>query len=142
MRKNERMEPEPEQPLTASQKFEEEARLWEETGKFQRSGQDRYAFLQLQCWLLSAGAKADGVSKRLKRYYKAADKRFGGQDWLDDFLRIRDNCSLCGASYRLENLSICTHCFISLGYCHQGEGGLAPNGNFRCPSCKVGEIVG
>jgi hypothetical protein len=62
--------------LTASQKFEEEARVWEETGKLQWCGQNQYAFTQLHCWLLSDGAKADGVSKRLKRYYSATKSAF------------------------------------------------------------------
>jgi hypothetical protein len=47
--------------LSASQKFEGEAKRWEETGELQWSGQNEYGFLQLECWLLSDGAKADGA---------------------------------------------------------------------------------
>jgi hypothetical protein len=134
----------PADTLTASEKFEAEAKRWEETRRLRAFSGEQYAFLRLQCWLLSDGAKADGVSKTLKRYYsalKARLRRKYGRDWLDSYLSIRDNCR-CGESFRMENLSVCTNCYVSLGYCHRSSGGTAPNGNPLCPSCKVGEIVG
>lgn len=130
---------------SASRKFEEEAARWEATGEMQESGLSEYALTVLRCWITSDGAEADGVSERLKRYHEAAEERLEqklGPDWYDLFLRTRDCCSICGQGFRLENLGMCTHCDALIGYCHQFEGGMAPNGNFKCPRCKDGETVG
>ena len=124
--------------------FEEEARRWEESGDLQRESSTPYGATVLRCWVASSGAKQDGVSERLQRYCETIVATLDGQDpdWYDDFLRIRDYCSICGESFRIENLSLCTHCQTSLGYCHQFIGGKAANGNIKCPSCEKGEIVG
>jgi hypothetical protein len=130
---------------SASQMFEEEAARWEETGEMQEGVSNAYGMTTLRCWIGSKGAQADGVSERLKRYHAAAEKLFEereGPDWYDRFLRIRSACSICGTGFRLENLGLCTHCDALIGYCHQFDGGLAANGNFKCPKCKDGETVG
>jgi hypothetical protein len=129
---------------SAAHRFEDEAARWEETGELQWCGRNEYAFVKLGSWLISKGARIDGVSERLKRYYAAAEARFDkwGSDWYDKFLATRDWCSVCGESYRLENLSLCTHCDSLFGYCHQLTGGKAANGNPKCPRCQDGEIVG
>ncbi len=125
--------------------FEAEAARWEETGEMQKGVSNAYGLATLRCWITSDGAKADGVSKRLKRYHKAAEKWLAqqeGPDWYDRFLRTRSACSICGEGYRIENLGLCTHCDTLVGYCHQFDGGTAPNGNLKCPRCKYGETVG
>lgn len=130
---------------SASQKFEEEAARWGETGEMQECGSDEYAFTKLRCWIGTGGAKTDGVSERLTRYYAAAEATLEqrlGPDWYDKFLRTRAACSLCGTGFRLENLGMCTHCDALIGYCHQFDGGFASNGNFKCPKCEDGETVG
>jgi hypothetical protein len=73
---------------------------------------------------------------------KARLKKQLGPDWYDRFLRTRASCSICGTGFRLENLGLCTHCDALIGYCHQFDGGVAPNGNLKCPNCKDGETVG
>jgi len=130
--------------LTASQMYEEEAKRWEATGQLQRNARLEYLVFTLRCWLISSGAKADGVSERLTRYCAAAESAFERQDpnWYEKLLRGTDMCSVCGETYRLENLSSCTHCVVMLGYCHQLSGGRAANGNPKCPDCRMGEIVG
>ena len=132
------------QSRSATQMFEEEARRWEETGKIQSGSANVYGLTRLRCWLHSKGAAADGVSERLKRYYQAAEIALARRDpdWYDDLLATRDYCSLCGETYRIENLSLCTHCDSLVGYCHQLTGGTSPNGNPKCPVCEDGEIVG
>jgi hypothetical protein len=130
---------------SASRMFEEEALRWEETGEMQVGVSNAYGLTTLRCWINSDGAQADGVSKRLKRYHKAAEEWLAqqqGSDWYDRFLRMRSCCSICGVGYRTENLGLCTHCDTRIGYCHQFDGGKAPNGNFKCPKCKDGETVG
>ena len=130
--------------LTASQKFEEEARLWKETGEVGWSGLNEYGYTKLRFWLESEGARADGVSDLLWEYGETIeqaiiDARQPG--WFAAFMRTRDYCSRCGENYSLANLCFCTHCDILLGYCHQFSGGKAANGNAKCPSCEMGEIV-
>ena len=130
---------------SASQMFEEEAARWENTGKMQKGVSNAYGLATLRLWIVSNGAKADGVSDKLKRYYQAVEKLFEqreGPDWYDRFLRIRAACSICGTGFRIENLGLCTHCNTLIGYCHQFDGGTAPNGNLKCPRCKDGETVG
>ncbi len=129
---------------TASLMYEEEARRWAETGALQWCGSNAYAFTKLRCWLDSNGAKAEGVSERLQHYYAAAEAKFeeSAPEWYDKFLRTKDWCSICGETYRLENLSLCTHCDVLLGYCHTEYGNKTANGNPKCPTCKSGEIVG
>jgi hypothetical protein len=130
---------------SASQMFEEEAARWEETGEMQRGVSNAYGMAVLRIWITSTGAKADGVSDRLKRYHKAAERLFKkreGPDWYDRFLRVRSACSICGEGFRIENLGLCTHCDARIGYCHQFKGGVAANGNLKCPRCKYGETVG
>lgn len=127
---------------SASQKFEDEAARWEETGQL---ASNEWLLTILTCWINSKGAESGGVSDRLKRYRQAAEEYVEkklGPAWYGSFLRIRDSCSICGESFRLENLSMCTHCDVLLGYCHRSEGGYTPNGNLKCPRCKDGEIVG
>lgn len=131
--------------MTASQKFEEDAARWEATGEMQESGADEYGLTVLRCWITSKGAKADGVSERLGRYHKAAEEAMQkqrGPGWYDKFLRTRSACSICGTGFRLENLGMCTHCDALIGYCHQFDGGVAANGNLKCPKCQDGETVG
>ena len=128
--------------MTASQKFEEEAARWEAAGEMQA---DARTLTILRCWIRSKGAKTDGVSERLQRYHEAAEewlKQQLGPDWYDKFLRTRSSCSICGEGFRLENLGLCTHCDALIGYCHQFDGGVATNGNLKCPKCKDGETVG
>ena len=81
---------------SASQMFEEEAARWEETGEMQEGVSNAYGMTTLRLWVASDGAKADGVSERLKRYHAAAEKSFEereGPDWYDRFLRARDSCA-------------------------------------------------
>ena|ERR1022692_336589 len=130
---------------SASQMFEEEATRWEETGEMQVGCSTEYGVTVLRCWIHSEGAKAEGVSERLNRYHAAAEETMKnklGPHWYDHFLRTRSCCRICGTGFRLENLGMCTHCDALIGYCHQFEGGMAPNGNLKCPRCKDGETVG
>jgi hypothetical protein len=64
----------------------------------QQSGTNEYAYTRLTSWLLSAGARADGVSDRLRRYAAAAEASFErrGPGWFDKFLHVKDGCSVCG----------------------------------------------
>ena len=130
---------------TASQMFEAEAERWEKTRRMQKGVSNAYGMATLRLWIASKGAKSDGVSERLKRYQKAAEKSFErqeGPDWYERFLRVRSACSICGEGFRIENLGLCTHCDARIGYCHQFKGGVAPNGNLKCPKCEAGETVG
>ena len=129
--------------LTASQKFEQESWHWEESGEVGWSGLNEYGYTKLRFWLGSEGAAADHVSARLWKYSAAVEARFAHRrpEWFDQFMRTRDFCSVCGESFRLGNLSFCTHCDALLGYCHQFSGGKVANGNAKCPRCKTGEIV-
>ena len=138
------MADEPTNALTASMLFEEEARLWESTGEIKRSRTFSYGLGSLRLWLDSEGAEKDGVSEPLRNYYRAAAQLLLQQDedWWDNLLRVRDTCSRCGETFRVENLSFCTHCDALLGYCHARTGVKAANGNPACPICKDGEIVG
>jgi hypothetical protein len=131
------------QPGPASRLYEEEAAKWESSGELQWAGKNEYALVKLLCWLNSTGAKKNGVSERLMRYAAAAKARFDGlgYDWYGDLLRQRDYCSGCGETFRVENLSLCTHCDAMLGYCCS-NGKRLPNGNQLCPRCDEGEIVG
>jgi hypothetical protein len=128
-----------------SEMFEEEAARWEETGKIDPKLLNEYGVAVLRLWIKSDGAKVDKVSRRLKRYHKAMEKQIEeklGPNWYYSFLRLRGCCSVCGKGFRAENLGLCTHCDALIGYCHQFAGGAAPNGNEKCPKCRMGEIVG
>jgi hypothetical protein len=130
--------------MTASRKFESEASRWEATGDLS-AFPDARALTILRCWIASKGAAADGVSERLKRYLAAAEAHIEhqpGPDWYDRFLRTRSSCSICGEGFRLENPGLCTHCDALIAYCHQFAGGMAPNGNLKCPKGEHGETVG
>jgi hypothetical protein len=130
---------------SASRMFEEEAARWEETGEMQHGCSNQWGVTALRCWISSKGAKADGVSERLKRYHAAAEESIKnklGPNWYHRFLRTRAACSICGEGFRIDNLGLCTHCDALIGYCHQFNGGFAPNGNLKCPRCEDGETVG
>lgn len=133
-----------ERSLPANELFEEEARQWEACGVIAEERKFAWGLGQLRCWLHSEGAMVDGVSERLQRYYKAAAGAMAkrNEGWWDELLDMRDSCSACGESFRVENLSFCTHCQCGLGYCHALVGGKAKNGNWQCPICKQGEVVG
>lgn len=130
--------------LSASKLFEEEARVWETTGEINHQRAFSYGLAKLRQWLDSDGATKDGVSERLRNYYQAAARLLfkKNKDWWDDLLSDRDYCSVCSETFRVENLSFCTHCTALLGYCHALTGGKAANGNPACPICEVGEIAG
>jgi hypothetical protein len=132
----------PDALLTPSQKFEEEARLWEETGKLGWSGQNEYAWVKLRCWSWSDGAKREGISERLKRYVAASEAPFKqfGANWYEDFLQAWDVCGVCGRNDRLEDLSFCTDCDFL--HCYRHLTSRAANGNRKCPRCETGELVG
>lgn len=129
---------------TASQKFEQEARHWKETGEIGWSGLNEYGYTKLRFWLGSEGAHGDRVSDLLWEYGEMVEQRLIAakpRGWFGAFMGTRDYCSICGESFMLSNLSFCTHCDCLFGYCHQFSGGTAANGNPQCPICKTGELV-
>ena len=71
---------------SASRMFEDEAARWEKTGEMQKGVSNAYGMAALRLWITSKGAKVDGVSDRLKRYHKAAEKQLRkreGANWYD-----------------------------------------------------------
>jgi hypothetical protein len=132
-------------PLSASRKFEEEARRWKETGETGWSGLNEYGYTKLRFWLSSQGAFDDRISDLLWEYGETVEQVFidGKQPgWFSAFMRTRDSCSICGETFMLGNLGFCTQCECLLGYCHRFSGGRTANGNPKCPACGAGEIVG
>jgi hypothetical protein len=124
----------------ASTKYEEEAAKWEETGQFDYFSKGHYNFVRMYLWMSSRGAAAEGVSERLLRYYRALRAELKPDGWYDQFFDGRDYC-VCGETFRYENLSLCTSCESTFGYCHMPSK-MAANGNVLCPRCNEGEIVG
>jgi hypothetical protein len=102
--------------------------------------------MTLSCWIASAGARHDGVSRRLKNYEAALRKVLDRKnpDWLDDLFDGHEYCTLCGKSWRAENCSICTHCSKAYPPCCPDQRALRrlANGNLECSACRQGEIVG
>jgi hypothetical protein len=90
-------------------------------------------------WKTSKGAKHDGVSESLQAYFDICTEGFP-KDWIYAYIDHRDNCSSCGESYRVDNMSVCTHCFRNYCWRCVGEQKKHPNGN---PACGCGgELVG
>jgi hypothetical protein len=129
---------------SASADFEALAQSWEASSVSQPPPSPLLV-ARMYLWIHSAGAKQEGVSERLRNMVDALRARLEQQnpDWYENqMMEGHDYCRVCGERYRCENLSICTHCSAQFGPCHRTSGGLAHNGNYRCGSCGVGEIVG
>ncbi len=90
-------------------------------------------------WCNSKGAKSEGISKMLAAYLEVCREGLP-KDWIYAYIDERGNCSFCGESYRIDNMSVCTNCKST--YCWRCVGGRTkhPNGNPAC-ACD-GELVG
>lgn len=92
------------------------------------------------CWRLTDGGQKEGLSggavEFVERSFKAHEASYHG------LLATRETCRGCDLSYRVENLSLCTHCQRLV--CHRCTGELATheNGNRRCGCKWDGERVG
>ena len=130
--------------LSAHEEFEAMAREWEASGSVVPDSPSELLVMRLYLWIHSQGAKADGVSEELQKMVATFRARLdkGDPDWYENQWDGRDFCRVCKEQYRMENLSMCTHCSALYGPCHRGSGGLAPNGNYRCGACESGEIIG
>jgi hypothetical protein len=135
---------EPAQKRSAKEVFEAEADYWEGTGEIAKPRRYIMGVAVLRCWMSSKGAEADKVSDSLRRYYRSVARAQAKTEpnWWNDLLAERDHCQVCGETFRIENLSFCTHCQSLFGYCHALTAGRLANGNYACPICPGGEIVG
>ena len=129
-----------------SEGFERAARIWDKGLRAPLSGIARPYALRLLLWLDSRGAARDGVSDLLQAYAAAVDAhlRLWHEDWIERTLRERSTCVKCGQQWRIENLSLCTHCPATFAPCCQRHYRIpqARNGNPQCPVCRTGELVG
>ena len=63
--------------------------------------------------------------------------------WFEHLISERDHCSLCGESYLVDNMSLCTNCLGT--YCYKCKNfPLGPNGNpvHACTDETSREVVG
>lgn len=129
-----------------SDRYEEEARQWDESGRSAPLQPDPYYVMKLSCWIHSAGAKHDGVSTCLNDYLAALRQVLErkNRDWIDDLFDGKEFCSFCGESWRAENCSLCTHCSTAYPPCcgEKRQLTVLSNGNPECSVCHQGEIVG
>jgi hypothetical protein len=125
---------------SARDKFEALAEAWEPSS----ASPSPLLVTRMYLWVNSTGAKKEGVSPRLSAMVKALRAQLDKEHptWYESMWDGHDYCRVCGERYRMENLSMCTHCDALHGPCHMGSGGLASNGNSLCAACHVGEIVG
>ena len=128
--------------MSAHSRFQTLAAAWEAGGR-DPAGLARHDWelAVLYLWVHSDGARREGLGASLEEFAATSWREKADQcpGWYDAFLRERDHCGLCGESYRVENLAICTDCKASR--CPRcTEPARAPNGN-RLHVCG-GEFVG
>ena len=113
---------------------------WIESGKSSTElFATEYERMRVYLWVFSPGAKKEEVGEDLIEFGRANRQAIGNENY-DRMLRKREYCSLCGETYKLENLSICVNCDNLFCYRCTGQYGTASNGNRRC-SCGE-ELVG
>src|SRR5438105_340949 len=129
---------------SAAEQYEALADDWEAAGFHTPEDPSFGQVSRMYLWIHSDGAKRQGVSERLRQYVGALqatlEKKYPG--WYDAQFDDHDSCKICGERYRWENLSMCTQCSAAICPSHRASGGHAPNGNYQCPACGAGEIVG
>jgi hypothetical protein len=128
----------------AGAQYEAMAEAWEADGFNTPEDPSQLQAASMYLWINSAGAKQEGVSQRLRKYVDAlwATLNKKNPNWYESQFDDHDWCKVCGERYRWENLSMCTHCSSPFCPSHGASGGTAPNGNYLCSKCGVGEIVG
>jgi len=130
---------------SVSESYERAAREWDESGRPDPEAK-AWSVMTMSWWMVSPGAKHDGVSQRLidyeARLRKVLDRT--NRDWLDSRLDGHEYCRICGQSWRAENCAYCTYCTRAYPPCCGDKRGLVvlPNGNLECSACHKGEIVG
>ena len=129
---------------SARDKFETLAESWEPSSSTTPGSPSQWLVTRMYLWVHSDGAKREGVSERLEKMVKALRAQLDKErpTWYEDLWEGHDYCKECGERYRMENLSMCTHCAALFGPCHMYSGGSAPNGNYQCAACREGEIIG
>jgi hypothetical protein len=120
-------------------KFEAEAQRWDLAGRPESQLPAGLDLVALRCWLHSDGGKRDGASPLLKEYASSA-RSVQPDNWLDDYLDVREHCNSCGESYRFENIALCPNCHGVRCYRCASSTLTASNGNSSC-ECG-GEYVG
>lgn len=94
-----------------------------------------------KCWIYSDGAKESLYSVMVEDLIEMSEKKMP-DNWWDHYLYQKTHCQSCGMAYKVENLAVCTGCYLLR--CHKCSFDetipLHPNGNKAC-SCG-GEIVG
>jgi hypothetical protein len=123
---------------SAKQKYEELAQKYFDTNDPQYLLKG-WGLATAVWWSYGKGAKHDGISETVKNYLEVCQRGLY-ERWIDAYIDERDNCSLCGESYRVDNMSVCTHCFSFYCWRCVGRRETHPNGNYAC-GCG-GELVG
>ncbi len=118
------------------------AKLWDMGGRTEtRLQTEDWRLMALCCWLGSDGVRREGDNELIRQFCQASRALRERQrpNWFDRLLAQRETCERCHASYRVENLALCTLCVLP--FCHQClPTARARNGN-PVHACG-GEVVG
>lgn len=125
---------------TMKQWIEAEAEVWENGGSRDEDLLGVWDVTVASSWRISRGGGHEGLSQRANAFVQKSFDTLKG--WYNGLLSTRDWCSRCGESYRIENLSLCTHCDRLRCYRCQDDLATHDNGNRRCTCQWGGEIVG
>lgn len=126
--------------------YERAAAQWDSGGRQLLTGIAKPYALRLCLWVASPGARTEGVGPLVAAYSAAIAESMAlwTDDWFHRALRDSADCPDCRQPWRLENLSLCTHCPAVFAPCCQRHYHIvkARNGNPECPICHTGELVG
>ena len=125
--------------MSSHKHYESLANRWNEQGRPAELLLDGYALIALRCWSWSEGGKREGMSELLQAFLRASEDVLP-EDWIDDYLYNRETCRICGETYKLENMKLCTQCSRTCCYRCSAQAEKALDGNPVCP-CG-GELVG
>ncbi|MDI1442847.1 hypothetical protein [Polyangium sp. 6x1] len=120
--------------------LEENAAAWVRGGCKNEDLLEPWDVVIAGAWNISDGGRREGLSDDAKELIKKSFEADEGHYY--GILESRSSCSRCGERYRVENLSLCTHCAAE--YCHRctEDAPRHDNGNRRCGCKWSGEIVG
>lgn len=97
-------------------------------------------------WLGTPNVERLGVDPLVLEHLRAqsAYHERSNPQWMNRLLRMTTWCRDCGERWHLENVSQCTNCDAEFAPCCASDqlNTRWANGNYACPRCTKGEIVG
>jgi len=112
---------------------------WQINGKGSHGLLRDQDYLKTTCWLATHAGSELKALPEVAEFMAACRDAYGGESY-ERYLRQRDRCTVCGESYKVENVSYCVECHMR--YCARCRGDIQRDGHGGYLCDCGGQVVG